>query len=160
MNEKMKKILAWLFWISSILGYLLMFYNHRIAGYFLTLGASSLWISFGVFTSDDYSATLSMIAAIWCLLFLVLALMSIYKSIKNQYRLFSFLITADAIITIAFVVYSAITKNWYSFDVFVWDAVISAVYVLLFYKSVKTRKCSLLDRRTTLHSQYIENARI
>ena len=129
-----KEKMIWLYLGLSTIGYLLIFYNYRIARYFITVGASSLLLSFGIFVGEDYGVTLSIIAATWFLLFFVLLIVSVIKIIKKQYRLFKFLITADAIITLMCVAYWFVIGIWYSFNTFILDAVISVIYVCVFYK--------------------------
>lgn len=139
MQRKTLKWLVHIYMACSIIGILLLFLSvgsewlptPKSGMAFLTIGASSGYIALGTFGAVETSTLWCVMSGIWCALLPAFLIVSYIFAIRNVYIPFTIVAILDALITVAFLLFSWAIQNRYGVESFLPDAIISVVYTCI-----------------------------
>ena len=126
--------------ICTVLGMLFIFLNIRIAILFLSIGASSIYVSMGIFTAAQVSRFWGIGAFAWCVIFPIFLVVAYIFSRKNKYYPILVAYLLDVTVVLFAAVHLFIAENMYGFGVAMVDLIVSVLIALLLFRNIPTHK--------------------
>lgn len=140
MMRKISKHLINLYYIISIIGYIMLLCAGLNTWLFLGIGASSGWISFGIGTAEETSMFVRILCMLWCISFPVFFLISYIKAIKRRYTLMKIFLISDVLIVVFWTISTVFASDWFAFRTAIWDLSSSAITTCLLFLTSKTER--------------------
>ncbi len=130
-NKQYCKYFAHIYVLCTIFG-LLLFPIQEISRLFLAVGANSIYIALGVALLSPLSASWSISALLWSLIFLVALITTYVLVIKKHYLPLLIVSILDIVPVMLFGIYTIAEGNMYGLKLAIFDMVVSIVVVSLF----------------------------
>lgn len=105
--------LAHAYFFCSVVGILLLPSANDLAIFLLSLGASSVYISIGVFLTASVNKFWGICAFLWTIIFPILLIASYVCANRKHYGMLLLAMILDAMVSLLFAVYTISTQNWY-----------------------------------------------
>lgn len=133
--------------LFTILGILILPAAPQIAVLFLSVGASSMYYSFGVFAAATVSRFWGIGAFIWTVFFPFALIIAYFLRVKNiNYPLFVFSLL-DTIFVSFFAIYSLYLGNMYGFYLALFDFILSVCVTLVLWKGSQQYFSKAVDKK-------------
>ena len=130
--------------LFTILATITLFFDSRIARLLFSIGASSGFIALGVFSAAVVTVPVGILSGLWLCLFPIILTISYIMVFNNRYVPFCVVITLDALAVLVWSLYSIITRDFYSFQEFVLDLIVSSVLsVTIIRTTYLLKRCKL-----------------
>ena len=123
--------------ICTVLGMLFLFLNFRIAILFLSIGASSIYVSMGIFAAAQVSRFWGIGAFTWSVIFPVFLIFAYIFSRKKKYYPILVAFLLDIAVVLFAAVHLFMTENMYGFGVAIVDLFVSLLIALLFWRNIR-----------------------
>ena len=117
--------------LFTILATIMIFFDSKISLLLFSIGISSGFIAFGVFSAAVVSLPFGVLTFIWFCIFPIILTISYILAVKKRYSLFCCVVALDALIVIMWSLYSIISNNIYSFQQFLLYLIFSPIVSII-----------------------------
>lgn len=121
----------------TIVGMTLLYSAYEIAICLLGIGATSVYISLGVFLSAEVNQFGGICALLWSIMFPIVLIVSYLRAVKKNYRMFILASVLDCLVSILFAVHTVYDANWFGFQQVIVDIVVSFVFLFAFLRVLR-----------------------
>ncbi len=132
-KDTMNRYFAHGYMLCTVIGYLLLMPAYELALGFVSVGATSIYISLGVFLSAAVSKFWGLCAFGWTILFPVVLIAAYILALKSHFLLLWISAILDILVSVALVIYCLMVNNQYGFNLAIADVIISIVILVSFH---------------------------